>query len=166
MPGSSSGITIVIDFIVWFVIHIGFTIITIKMPDKLFDKDNWIYRIRPWEKNGRIWQTIFRVKTWKDHLPDGAALFKKGFKKKRMTSRDSGYIKAFILESRRGELTHWLILLSSPLFFIWNPAWLGFIMILYAVIANLPCIIAQRYNRPRLNSLLALMDGKEQTLSK
>jgi len=39
------------------------------------------------------------------------------------------------------------------LFFLFNFWYAGIIMILYAFIANLPCIIIQRYNRPKLITL-------------
>lgn len=47
------------------------------------------------------------------------------------------------------------------LFFIWNPLWAGFIMIAYAILANLPFILTQRYNRPRLQRLLQLKQQRE-----
>ena len=39
---------------------------------------------------------------------------------------------------------------AGPVFLLWNPWWLGLLMFAYAVIANLPCLIVQRYNRARL----------------
>ena len=43
----------------------------------------------------------------------------------------------------------------APLFFLWNPWWADLIMLTYALMANLPCIFAQRYNRLRFQRLLA-----------
>jgi glycosyl-4,4'-diaponeurosporenoate acyltransferase len=40
-------------------------------------------------------------------------------------------------------------------FFLWNPWWGDAVIIVYAIGANLPCILAQRYNRLRLRHLLA-----------
>ena len=37
---------------------------------------------------------------------------------------------------------------------LWNPWFLGLLMLAYAVIANLPCLIVQRYNRARLLRLI------------
>jgi len=34
-----------------------------------------------------------------------------------------------------------------PIFSIWNPLWAGWVMVIYAIAANLPCILAQCYNR-------------------
>ncbi|MCF7734052.1 MAG: hypothetical protein K9N23_20380 [Akkermansiaceae bacterium] len=37
----------------------------------------------------------------------------------------------------------------------WNSWWADAVMAAYAIAANLPCILAQRYNRLRLRRLLA-----------
>jgi glycosyl-4,4'-diaponeurosporenoate acyltransferase len=39
------------------------------------------------------------------------------------------------------------------LFFTWNPWQIALLMVPYAVATNVPCIVAQRYNRPRLSAL-------------
>ena len=96
--------------------------------------------------------------TGQAHCPNGAALFKKGFRKKRMTSLNKEYLDRFILEVCRAELAHWVVILSSPVFFICNYWWAGFIMIAYAFAANLPCILAQRYNRIRFRMILRRME--------
>ncbi|MBK8650664.1 MAG: hypothetical protein IPN23_02960 [Elusimicrobia bacterium] len=54
------------------------------------------------------------------------------------------------------ELAHWLAMTAAP-FFLWNRPWVGGLMAAYALAGNLPCVIAQRYNRARLARLL----GKE-----
>jgi glycosyl-4,4'-diaponeurosporenoate acyltransferase len=38
---------------------------------------------------------------------------------------------------------------------LWNPWWLGLAMVGYALAANLPCLLTQRYNRARLMRMLA-----------
>jgi glycosyl-4,4'-diaponeurosporenoate acyltransferase len=42
-----------------------------------------------------------------------------------------------------------------PIFALWNPAALMAAMVAYAVVANLPCLVVQRYNRGRLLRVLA-----------
>ena len=60
----------------------------------------------------------------------------------------------FAAETKRAELTHWLTIVPAPVFFLWNPVWAGWVIIAYALIANLPFIITQRYNRGRIESIL------------
>jgi glycosyl-4,4'-diaponeurosporenoate acyltransferase len=146
--------TVLVDFLAWLIIHISVSQIIAHPSADLFDPDGWLYRERRWERHGRTYEVLFKVKSWKEILPDGAALFESGFRKKRLQKVDAGYIRAFIRETCRAEITHWTIFAFAAFFFIWNTWWVGIIMILYAVTVNMPCIITQRYNRIRLTRLL------------
>ena len=142
--------TILLDIAVWLIIHVGVSYLMTHIPLSSFDTRFWLYKQRKWEKDGKIYVRIFRLKKWKKRLPDGAALFKKGFKKKHLKGLDDVYLDNFIRETCRAELAHWTMFLLSPVFFIWNPWWVGIVMIVYAILVNVPCIIIQRYNRIRL----------------
>jgi glycosyl-4,4'-diaponeurosporenoate acyltransferase len=107
-----------------------------------------------WEKQGRVYEKIFAIKRWKDRLPDGASWFKGGFAKASLGRRDPQHLRDFRRETWRGELCHWTVLALIPLFFLWNPWWGDLVIALYALAANLPCILVQRYNRHRLNRAL------------
>lgn len=106
-----------------------------------------------WEENGKLYERLLAVKQWKDRLPDGARWFGGGFPKARLRSRDADYLRRFAAETWRGELCHWTALLLTPLFFLWNPLWADLVIVAYALAANLPCVIVQRYNRARLHAL-------------
>jgi glycosyl-4,4'-diaponeurosporenoate acyltransferase len=77
-----------------------------------------------------------------------------------MTSSNPEYLSKFIIETGRAEIVHWIVILFSPVFFIWNYPWAGWVMIIYAIIANLPCILAQRYNRIRFKRMISKNSGK------
>jgi len=119
----------------------------------LFNINSWLYRKRGWEKNGRLYEKLFKLKSWKRRLPDGAAIFKSGFEKKRLKGTNKDYLDSFVRETCRAELTHWIVFLFGPLFLIWNLWWVGIVMIVYATIANIPCVVTQRYNRIRLQRI-------------
>jgi glycosyl-4,4'-diaponeurosporenoate acyltransferase len=121
-----------------------------RIRPESFNPESWLYRERSWERNGRIYQAFLRVKTWKKLLPNGAAVSKSGFRKRHLGNLGTVYIRRFILETCRAELTHWVIFVFSVVFFIWNDWWIGMIMIAYALIVNIPCVVTQRYNRIRL----------------
>jgi len=143
--------TIIIDIIAWFIIHMGVALILVQIPAERFEPGSFLYRFRSWEKEGALYNKIFRIKKWKELAPDGASLLKdKGFPKKRLKSHDESYLKLFLLETCRAELTHWIIIGFALLFFLWNRFPIGLIMILYALLENLPLIMVQRYNRNRL----------------
>jgi glycosyl-4,4'-diaponeurosporenoate acyltransferase len=119
-----------------------------------FNAESWLFKERGWERKSRLYESLFKIKKWKGWLPDGAEVSRKAFKKKHLQTADSAYIRIFILETCRAEILHWIIFFFGFVFFIWNPWYVGIIMIIYAGITNLPCILTQRYNRIRLKRLL------------
>jgi glycosyl-4,4'-diaponeurosporenoate acyltransferase len=147
--------TIVIDFIAWFIIHIGVVAIMVRIPARHFDPNHWLYRSRTWEGKGNVYQDVFKIKKWKQHLPDGARLLGPlGFQKKKLNGSSPEYFGTFSIETCRAELTHWIFILFAPFFFLWNRPGVGLFMIFYAFLENIPFIIAQRYNRHRFKRLL------------
>jgi glycosyl-4,4'-diaponeurosporenoate acyltransferase len=148
--------------IVWPVIQLSAAIICNHIDDRFFNPEKWILRSRKWEKGGKIYNRIFHIKKWKHLLPDGARVHKKGFEKRNLKSSDPEYIKAFIAETGRAEIIHWCQLLPFWVFGLWSPAIAVWLMLAYAVIVNVPCIIAQRYNRPRLIRLYHLAIRRNQ----
>jgi glycosyl-4,4'-diaponeurosporenoate acyltransferase len=129
----------------WLAIQMGFAWAFTKMPVAWFNPGNAF----AWERGGQLYETVFRIKDWKDRLPDAARWFGGGFAKGTLAQRNREYLDRFIRETWRGELCHWAAVGCSPLFFLWNPWWGEVIIFAYAVAANLPCILAQRYNRAR-----------------
>jgi len=142
-------ITIAIDVVVWFAIHMGVSYWITSRPLSSFSPDAWLCKMRDWEKNGRTYERVFIVRTWKRRLPDGATLFREGFTKKQLRENNYAYYNDFGTETCRAEVTHWIVFFFGFIFFLWNLWWVGLIMVGYAAVANLPCIIAQRYNRIR-----------------
>ena len=63
-------------------------------------------------------------------------------------------MERFLLKSCRAELGHLLAITPFWVFGFFLPPIGIFIMLLYAIIINVPCIFAQRYNRPRIKALL------------
>jgi len=95
-----------------------------------------------------------RIHAWKDHLPEAGKFFSlHPFDKSHLTRFDRDYLARFILETCRAELAHVLPFLFYPLCLLWNPWPANLIMFLYAVLANVPFILIQRYNRARLLAL-------------
>ena len=126
-----------------------------RRPRASFNPEQGLYRLRRFEASARIYERL-RVRIWKDWLPDFGDFFKPGFAKKKLKSRDKGYLQIFYAETCRAEFAHWLTMAGAPVFLLWNEWWVELIMIGYALAANVPCIIVQRYNRCRLRRLAAL----------
>jgi glycosyl-4,4'-diaponeurosporenoate acyltransferase len=121
-----------------------------RIPAARLSHDGRLFRLRRFEARGHVYVRVVRIKRWKDRLPEAGALFRGGFSKRRVTMGDRAYLERFAVETRRAELTHWLILAASPWFFLWNPWWLGLAMVGYGIVSNVPCLAIQRYNRARL----------------
>jgi glycosyl-4,4'-diaponeurosporenoate acyltransferase len=134
----------------WPVLHLAVSRLAIHIPESLVVRDNWLTKPRSWELDGHLYRDWVGIRKWKRLLPDGGP-WVGGFSKKRLHERNHRYFEQFILETRRAELAHWCMLGCFPIFFLWNPLWARWVMGIYAVSANLPCILAQRYNRLTLH---------------
>ncbi len=156
--------TIVLCFVLWTVINLSAAIICLFLPDKAFNPRSFFFRSHPFEKEGQIYEDVFKVKSWKKLLPDGGALWKKrGYKKRHIQEFSQENLERFLIEACRGELTHWLSILPFWVFGFFLPASSIWVMLIYALLANLPCIIAQRYNRPRVLHLLEKTHSAQHT---
>lgn len=135
-----------LNLVLWPVLQIGWAWAFTSMPARWFRAPGpW-----RWERGGVIYQNGFRVRRWKGRLPDGAAWFAGGVGKKHLPGRSAAALADFARETWRGELCHWVVMAMTPVFFLWNPWWADLVMVVYALAANLPCVIAQRYNRARI----------------
>ena len=147
--------TILIDIAVWFIIHMGVVFFAVRIRARSFNPNGFFYRPRTWEKGGVLYRKFFKINRWKEHAPDGAGFLKdRGFPKKRLKDTSNAYLNDFLIETCRAEMTHWIIILFAPFFFLWNRFWVGVIMILYAVAENIPLIMVQRYNRCRFRRIM------------
>jgi glycosyl-4,4'-diaponeurosporenoate acyltransferase len=143
----------------WPAIHMVTAWIVHRLPISRFSHDTVVYKARAWEKEGQFYRQRFAIQRWKSMLPDGAP-WVGGFSKKSIIRRDRLYLNTFLFETRRAECAHWCMLLCAPVFYLWNPLWADGVMAAYAIGANLPCILVQRYNRLILARMLRAMDKR------
>ncbi len=147
--------TVGLNVIAWLAIQLGLAWALTQLAAEGFDAGNFFARPKSWERNGRFYEKVLAIKSWKDKLPDAAGWFHGGFPKANLRAAAPEFLARFLRETWRGELVHWLALLAVPLFCVWNPWWALLVNALYAVAANAPCILVQRYNRARLWRLTA-----------
>ncbi|CAN5393942.1 glycosyl-4,4'-diaponeurosporenoate acyltransferase [soil metagenome] len=150
----SDEIAVLVSIAAWIVIGVATGLAGHLMPLRWLDHDNWLTRPRRFEARGRIYQRVFRIRAWKDRVPELGGLFRGGFSKRHLIDRSTPQLERFEAETRRAELVHWANLDAGPLFLIWCPPWIGAVMIVFGVVAHLPFIMIQRYNRARLARLL------------
>lgn len=108
-------------------------------------------RLRPrvWEAEGEIYQRVFRIRSWKDYVPSVGP-----FDKKDLKGGQSGYISVFILETVRAEFAHLSCLAIAYAVSVICRHEISWIVPAFFTVINLPCIMIQRYNRPRFEKVL------------
>lgn len=134
-------------------VGIGVFFIGRLIPKKL---SYWRFPYKPFdfEKNGEIYCALDICK-WRNKLPDMSKVFTRIMpaKKlpKKMTTQNMGRM---VQETCIAELTHGLLcFMGLGCVFIWEGMG-GRILFLLYLLGNIPFILIQRYNRPKLVRLL------------
>ena len=150
----SAPLTIFLFFAIWGIVPLLLAYLCLLIPDRFFEPTRFFWRSHAFERGGSIYERVFHIRSWKHLLPDGGGVWKKrSYKKKSLTDYSEQNLKRFLIETSRGELVHWLGIVPFWVFGLFAPPVVIWIMLCYALIVNLPCIIAQRYNRPRVYAL-------------
>jgi glycosyl-4,4'-diaponeurosporenoate acyltransferase len=144
----------VVDAVLWAVWSTCVGYACHRLPAERFRHDSWLTRLRRIERQGRAYERI-AIRKWKDRLPEAGAIFRGGTSKRRLPARDEQALERFAAETRRAELVHWLVPALTPVFALFNPPLMVVAMAIYAVVANLPFVAIQRYNRGRVQRVLA-----------
>ncbi|WP_162941808.1 hypothetical protein [Desertimonas flava] len=131
-----------------------------RLPSERLARDGPLLRLRTFERDGRIYADRLAIGRWKGHLPEAGAFFAGGTSKRRLVGADPVSLRAFAIETRRAERSHWVsLLLVSTVPLLWNGVLGSVLMILYGLVSNAPCIAVQRYNRARLVRVLDRHSG-------
>lgn len=150
----SAPLTIFLFFAIWGIVALLLAYLCLLIPDRFFEPTRFFWRSHAFERGGSIYERVFHIRSWKHLLPDGGGVWKKrSYKKKSLTDYSEQNLKRFLIETSRGELVHWLGIVPFWVFGLFAPPAVIWIMLCYALIVNMPCIIAQRYNRPRVYAL-------------
>ncbi len=123
------------------------------LPRKNFDWTMFPYKSFAWERNGLVY-TRLKIQFWKDRVPDMSRYIRSVFRKKICVFRSGEYLEGLIRETCVAELVHWMLIFVSPIFMLQIDGIGGIIGTICYAIGNLPFILIQRYNRPRLVMLL------------
>ena len=150
----------ILDFIVKFVYNgllalvIGAfsAVVGTFIPRRLIHYDRFPFREFRFEQGGRFYH-MFGIEKWKLKLPDISEYIKSVFPKKvePEAAKDRRYFARFAKETCVSELIHFALILTSPIYLVlnWDLDW-GIVVMVLEIVANIPFIMVQRYNRPRL----------------
>jgi len=107
------------------------------------------------EKDGKIYDRL-NIKSWQKKIPDMSKLFPGIMQKKEMVSSiELPVLENMIKETCIAEITHVFLMITGLGCFRFFRAKTAVKVYIIYFFANLPYIIVQRYNRPRLNRLYA-----------
>lgn len=151
----SPGQAAILDVVAWAVLGVVIGYVAHRIPTGWLEVDRGPTHLLRAEQGGRLHERYLAIGAWQRRLPDAGTVFAGGRSKRSLASRRPGDLERLAAETRRAELTHWALLAATPAFALWNPWWLTVAMAAYALVANLPCLLAQRYNRARLERILA-----------
>jgi len=144
------------NFAVGFVMGIiGLIIGRIVSRDRI-DMDRFPYKLYKWENGGKTYNKI-GINRWKDVIPDVSVYLKSVFPKRLDSSQDKKdveYYMIFAKETCVSEFVHTVLMLAAPVFYAVNKSvsWGVWTTIIY-FFGNIPFMLVQRYNRPRLISI-------------
>lgn len=134
------------------------------LPRRWFDASRFPYRAYAFERNGRFYEAL-GIRKWKNVLPDKSRIAPGTYRKAIRGSaqqHSAAHMERLLQETCVAECVHWALLVISPilLFTMESPA--AYVMTPLYGLSNLPYIMIQRYNRPRLAVLPARMQRKAQ----
>lgn len=114
------------------------------------------------ERNGKLYEDM-GIKKWQKKVPDMSRILPFMMPPKNLMGDYEKRLPVMIMETCKAELTHGLLCLTGlPALWILPGAGGVCVYILYVVVFNLPYILIQRYNRPRLIRLYEKQKAKEQ----
>ncbi len=124
------------------------------LPGKLLNPENWYFRCYAFERGGKIYEKL-GIKKWQSHVPDMSRVVPWLMPPKNLKGEFKDRIPTMVRETCNAELNHWITsLVGLGCLWIW-PGIGGVIVTLVDILVlNLPFILIQRYNRPRLMRLL------------
>ncbi|MEX3499858.1 glycosyl-4,4'-diaponeurosporenoate acyltransferase [Staphylococcus capitis] len=149
---------IILHSLFWFVVQMSIAHLGTRIPKSFFEKYSYLFRSFQWEENGELWDHTLKVSKWKRLIPEGAQINKDIYDKSKL-SLNIEETRSLLLEMRRAELIHWISILPVWLF-VKAPRYIKMINIAYVLFSHLPVIVAQRYNRPRIERLIRIIEKR------
>ena len=134
------------------------------IPQKFFNIKLW-KKSFPFEENGIFYEKYLKIHLWKDLIPQFSKMFHFGYRKDKIPVRDIVHYEMFMIETIRAEITHMLLIVFSPLYYSYFSKGWALFAVAASIIANLPCIAIQRYNRIRITKIIARLENKFQISS-
>ena len=122
------------------------------LPDAWLQPESWLYRCRPWEKAGKVYEKL-GIRHWQNKVPDMSRILPKVVPPKQLNGMHPDSLLLMIRETCIAELTHLLLMLFGFWCLRLWPGPGGWTVSVLFALGNVPFILIQRYNRPRFQHL-------------
>lgn len=144
---------VMLNLVLWLMVAFGAGWYHRRVPLERLDREGVVLRLREFEQGGDWYERRFRIKAWKERLPETGARGG-GMSKRQLPGRDREALALFAAECRRGERTHWTIAAAGPFFFLWNSNSAAVVIAVANAAGNGPFVAILRYNRARITAML------------
>ncbi len=132
------------------------------IPKKWIDAYKFPFKTYNFEKNGKLYEKL-KIRSWQNKLPDMSRIFPKIIPPKRIVKKaDREKLENMLHENCVAELIHLLLSVAAlPCLLLWKGIKGRIILYIYILFGNIPYVIIQRYNRPRIKRLLERNQKRE-----
>lgn len=129
------------------------------LPKEWLDASEFPFKAYKFEKGGKIYEKL-NIRKWQNKVPDMSRIFPKIIPPKRIECKaDKAKLETMLHETCVAEIIHTALpILAIPCLWLWKGVKGRIIYYVYVLLGNLPFIIIQRYNRPRIARLLKNMN--------
>lgn len=131
------------------------------LPRRWFHGDGWWFRQAAWEQNGRIYERL-HIRRWKTRLPDKSRVVKSMIPKRLEGKTNTRKLETLVQETCVAEVVHLALFLVSPSIYRFCRNGIGVVFSVLFGVGNLPFVLIQRYNRPKLLALMERMRKREE----
>ena len=123
--------------------------------------DKGLFRCFAFEKNGALYDKL-NIRKWQARVPDMSRILPFLIPPKNLSGNYSDRLPTMIRETCVAEITHIVVsILGLPCLAIWPGAGGVVVTAIFILMLNMPYILIQRYNRPRLLRLQQKLLSRE-----
>ena len=120
------------------------------MPKRWIKPEKGLFRSFAFEKNGTVYEKL-GIRKWQNKVPDISRILPFMMPAKNLSGNYEERLPVMIRETCVAEIVHIAVaLLGLPCLWIWPGAGGVTVTAIFILLLNLPFILIQRYNRPRL----------------
>ena len=136
------------------------------MPKRWIKPEKGWFRSFSFEKNGAVYEKL-GIRKWQNRVPDMSRILPFMMPAKNLSGDYEDRLPVMIQETCVAELVHIVVcVLGLPCLWMWPGAGGVIVTAIFIGLLNLPFILIQRYNRPRLirlqQKLLSRKSKKEE----